>query len=208
MIDFNNIQYTSCYILEKTAVITIIFVVIFSTLIFRPTESLCVARDKLKTGASNDVVMKLQTEKPENWEPQKMILLILFTNLLFEWGVLSIINIRISAKQLHNFWGPLLSSSPPPLRHPLLITSFLISPLQIHVVARHHKMKCCDLLLKFRSQVCEFLISHFRECIESGKNGSIEEVITETASVFDIKDSKTFLLVRRYNAFSGTFSCT
>ncbi|XP_065069876.1 serine/threonine-protein kinase ATR-like isoform X2 [Rhopilema esculentum] len=65
---------------------------------------------------------------------------------------------------------------------------------QIHVVASHHQLKCSEILFKYRSQVCEFLISQFREAIESGKDSAcLEELIAETASVFDIKDSKTFL---------------
>ena len=44
--------------------------------------------------------------------------------------------------------------------------------------------------------MCEFLNSQFREAIESGKDSAcLEELIAETASVFDIKDSKTFLQV-------------
>eukprot|EP00112_Aurelia_sp_Birch-Aquarium-sp1_P011525 Seg2422.1 transcript_id=Seg2422.1/GoldUCD/mRNA.D3Y31 product="Serine/threonine-protein kinase ATR" protein_id=Seg2422.1/GoldUCD/D3Y31 len=65
---------------------------------------------------------------------------------------------------------------------------------QIHEVANYHKLKCKDLLLRFRSHVCDFLISKFREAIESGKdNNCVIEMIAETASVFELKDQKTFL---------------
>eukprot|EP00795_Rhopilema_esculentum_P004649 gene4649-20929_t len=75
---------------------------------------------------------------------------------------------------------------------------------QIHVVASHHQLKCSEILFKYRSQVCEFLISQFREAIESGKDSAcLEELIAETASVFDIKDSKTFLQVNEVRITEG-----
>ena len=57
-------------------------------------------------------------------------------------------------------------------------------------------MKCKDLLVRFRAHVCDFLISKFREAIEGGKdNNCVIEMIAETASVFELKDQKTFLQV-------------
>ena len=35
-----------------------------------------------ENGAPDDVIIKLQAEKPENWSPPKTILFILFNNLL------------------------------------------------------------------------------------------------------------------------------
>eukprot|EP00794_Sanderia_malayensis_P008013 gene8012-8872_t len=65
---------------------------------------------------------------------------------------------------------------------------------QVKAVARQHNISCQEFMVKYRLQICDFLINKFRETLMKGNDhNSIIEMISEISNVLEFKDQNAFL---------------